>query len=790
MLLNYLKLALRNLWRGRFYSVITVTGFAVGIAAALLLTLYIRFELSYDRFHANADRIAMVREHVEWSDGRVHEMWWTAMAFGPSILRDFPQVVNQARTMPAGNATLFANNKKLVSWITYADPGFFELFDFPVHGGKPGEVLSEPYSIALSETAAHKFFGNENPVGRTMTYNDEFDVRVAAVYEDFPPNSMFGYDYLLSLETFFAEASSEKAVSMRNDWRSHNNMTFLEFDDPASMKPFETALNKYLLEHAGEEGRQHYEAFVLPMKDTHLNGDYSQLAMFGLIALFILVIASVNYMNLATARSLKRAREIGVRKVLGGTRGHLIRQFLGESVLVTLFSVAVAMLLIELAMPWFSDLVGIRFNEAVNLHTWQVSALLFGFGIMVGILAGSYPALLLSSFRPERVLKSGGSVRGRGTLVRKVLVAVQFAASLALIFCTVVVARQYTHMRGLNSGFDKENIVYVPLESDGVAGQAEQIKQEFLKDPRVLSASVHSRVIGLQTGGVWNISTPAMVDGEYMGIHAVFADADYLETMGLEIIEGRALSEDHPSDKQNGFLLNETAVERLNLDLNKDARVSLAGKEGEVIGVVKDYHFQPMDYKIDPVVIGWLRDTNFDRAYIALRVAPGPFEPLLMHLETVWVKFDPHLAFEYHFLDKWLETQFRSEQRLANLLSLFAGLAIVIASLGLLGLAAYSTETRTKEIGIRKVLGASAGKIVLLLTRDFAMPVLLANLVAWPLAWWLMHDWLEQFPYRAAFPWSWLALGAAAVLLVAWLTMASTTFRAAMRKPARALRYE
>ncbi|MCB2211125.1 ABC transporter permease [bacterium] len=786
MWINYLKLAMRSLLRGRLYSVINVTGFAVGIAAAMLLVLYIRFELSYDTFHTKSDRLYALEELQDWGGGNWQEIPWSSLPMGPSIVADFPAVVNQTRIMPIGYYTLQANETKLVGYFNYGEASFFEMFDIPLLHGKAGQALSEPNTIALSRDAAGKFFGDENPVGKSMTFSDDTEVRVDAVYENIPENSQFYFDYIISFETVLSKYPEYAA-----DWFPHNNQTFLEFSDAGEVTSFEAGLNAYLLDKAGAEKRQQFEAFLRPLEDMHLKGDYSGIRMFALIALFTLLVACINYMNLATARSLKRSREIGVRKVLGSSRRDLIGQFLGESMLVSLIAVALALLMLELALPWFEVMVGIPFREALHLTPTELTATVLSVGLVVGLLSGSYPALFLSSFKPVRVLKAGISSRNSGAYVRRGLVVVQFAVTIALILSTITVLRQHNHLLTMDPGFDRDKILYVPLQGEAVTGKAFEIRDAFLKVPGVEAASLHGRVLGRQNGGIWNIHTPAMGEDEQVPIFALHVDEDYLPTMGLNLAWGRNFSHDFSTDQDQAFLVNEAALEKLGIDVLEDPRVDVSGQEGEIVGVVRNFHFQPLRHAIEPVVFILGRDdVGWHHRYVALKLSSDSMSSTLAALETVWKSFDPWLAFEYHFLNEWMELDYRREQKLANLLGLFSGLAIVVAALGLFGLAAWSTQQRTREIGIRKVLGADAGRIVLLLTADFVRPVLLANLIAWPVAWLFMHRWLSGFAYRVPVNWGLNLLAALIVLAIAWLVMAATTLRAALSKPAKALRYE
>ncbi len=788
MWINYLKLAIRSLLRGRLYSVINVTGFAVGIAAALALFLYVRYELTYDHMHPQLDRLYQVQEYTNWL-GDETDMQWTPAAMGPALAEGLPDVETVARYRGFGTAPTEAGEKKLLQTYCFADPSFFDLFALPILHRSGPEILTEPNTVAITESVAARFFPDTNPIGQTMVFEDHILLTVEAVIADPPKNTRFNnLECVLSMETCFTD--DYEGADERTNWYSHNYYTYVRLRDGVDQAVFENQLEPYLTKTAGEDLRESFDAHLVPFTQLHLGGDYRNVAMIGMIGAFILLIACINYMNLATARSLKRAREIGVRKVLGGTRYELMRQFLSEALLVTGISVLLALLLLELAFPWFEGMISIPLRVALNLNLSQVVLALVGLAAICGLLAGSYPALVLSGFRPVKVLKSGAAVRGSGARMRKFLVVFQFAISLALIFGTITILSQHRYLLQRDLGFDEDGLIFVTLRGEQARLSAYELKQELLKSSRIENVSIQSQVIGRTRGGMWTISTPAMADEEE-AVFAVFSDPDYIRTLGLNLVWGRDFDPDRPGEKDEAFLVNEEFVRHFGIDANDDPRVTLngTGRHGQIIGVLEDYNFQPLQNTNAPAIIAYPRNL-WDNRVIAVRVNPGSVEEALAAIEAAWVKYEPQLPLVYHFLDEWLQENYTSEQELANLLSLFAGLAIVVASLGLLGLAAYATETRTKEIGIRKVLGADSGRIILLLTGDFLRPVLLANLIAWPAAWLFMRNWLQDFPYRIEQPWLAYLAAAGTVLLVAWAVMASTTLRAALNKPAKALRYE
>lgn len=590
------------------------------------------------------------------------------------------------------------------------------------------------------------------------------------------------------MPTFFIdELGGEQEAT---NWYSHNYATYIRLAPGWTEARAEAELEPFLISRAGDELREPFEARLMPYSRLHLEGDYRGVGMAGLIGMFILLIACINTMNLATARSLKRAREIGVRKVLGGTRAALAAQFMIEALLLVLAALAMALLLVELALPGFEALLGIPLEAALTLPTHQIVLAIAAVALLCTLLAGGYPALVLSGFQPARVLKAGGGLRAGGHRLRTVLVTLQFTVTLSLIFGTLTVLAQHRHLLARELGFDKDGLVYLTLRGEETRSRAGVLKERLLRSPRVESVSVHSQIIGRTTGGVWTVSTPGMGDDEE-AVFTVFTDPDYVETLGLNLAWGRAFDPDRPADKMESFLVNERFIERFGIDVDADPGLTLnhTGREGRIIGVIKNYHFQPLQQVTEPVVVSLTRN-NWDNLRVAIRISPGPVDEALREIEAAWIEVEPRLPLTYHFLDEWLGENYRDEQRLARLLAVFATLAIVVASLGLLGMAAYATEIRTREIGIRKVLGADSLRIVLLLTRQFLVPVIVANAIAWPAIAWLMGHWLQDFPYRIGLPWMAYAAGALAVVMFAWLAMASTTVRAATRSPVHALRYE
>ena len=785
MFWHLMRIAARNLWRSKLFSVINIFGFAFGLAGFALILLHVTYELSYDRFHEKGNRLYLLTEEVNWGNGW-GETWQTAAPIGPAMRDEFPEVEQACRLTPWFSQTMQVEQQKYVERIWFGDPSVFDMFTIPLLHGEAGKALENPNTITLSTTAAHKYFGESDPIGQTILWNESFPLEVVGVFEDIPENSYLNFEYLISNETLNSPALLGNDL---DNWRPHNFYNYLLLTEDADLESLTARFPELMVRHYGADANEHYRPELRPMVSLHLSGDYRQIKLLGSIALFILLIAVVNYMNLSTARATRRAREIGIRKVMGSRRGELIRQFMGEAFLVSLSALLVALLLTELLLPWFRSLTG---NELVLEQLFAPAPLMVMIAIFLlsSVLAGLYPAFYLSGFLPAEVLKSGRLPHGKGANARKVLVTVQFALSIALILATLTVKQQHQHMMRMDLGFDSEHILYLPLQSSELAGNAESFRDRVLLEPGVRSASVMSRLFGRISGGVWGLKKPGMEDD--IAMYTVFTDWHFLETMGVELVQGRGFEPDYPTDTREAFLLNEKAMEKLGIDWNGDRQVELPSddRSGEVVGVIKDFHFQSLYHGNNAVAITFLRDTNYDRRFLAVRVAPGMMDTVVPRLKALWYDYDPALAFDVHFLDRLLESQYKKEQRLSSILSWFSGFTIFVALLGLFGLSTFMTQQRTREIGVRKVLGASVPGILLLLGKDFAKPVLFANLIAWPTAFLFLQSWLQDYLYRIPMPYLAFFVVGFSVLLVAEATVILQAYRAAQTNPVEALRYE
>jgi putative ABC transport system permease protein len=680
--------------------------------------------------------------------------------------------------------------------IIYADASVFSVFSFPLVKGDPAKALIKPNTIVLSERLAAKYFGGDDPVNKTLKVNDR-DFLVTAVMADWPRRSHFSASMLGSFKTL------EQVPNMREryleNWVRHEFYTYLLLRDAASAAAVEAQLPAFIERHAAAAiktvlGGRLYSK-LQPLTSIHLrshlqyelaaNGDIRYVVAFSVVAAFVLLIACVNFMNLATARSAARSKEVGLRKVVGAGRAELVRQFLGESFLFIAFAVALAVALVILILPAFNALAGKALAPRDMLNVATAGSLLAILAI-AGLASGAYPAFLIAAFPPAGVLRRPGKTGPARSLLRKVLVIGQFGASILLIISTAVVLDQLDFLRNRKLGFDKRHVVVVPVREVSIQTNIEGFKADLKRNPDVIAATL---TIGVPGGIIAGDAMDILTDEgkKRVTVRMIYTDHDYIRTMGLEIVEGRDFSRDMATDVQEAFIVNEAAVSGLGLGKALGTRIEWGDKQGKVIGVVRNFQFQSLREEITPLVIHIFPPSTI---VVAVRIRPDRIPETLAYLERKWREYDPAHPFEYTFMDETFDAIYRGEERLGRIFSLSAGLAIFIASLGLFGLGLFTVEQRTKEIGIRKVLGASAGKIALLLSREFALLVLLANAAAWPAAYLLMRNWLQNFAYRVDIRPRIFVLSAAAAFAVALLTISYQTLKAALADPVNSLRYE
>lgn len=783
---NHLKVAFRKMMRQKVFSFINVAGLAIGMTICIFILMWVRDELNYDRFHDNAQNI----HRIVMNDQKYGERWpVVSIPVGPALKQNFPEILEMARVSDFRGLITY-EDKKFDEIGAYVDPSFLEIFSFPLERGDPQTALSVPLSVVISQEMAEKFFGQEEPLGKNLKLNHDLDLTVTGIIKDFPENSYFDLDFLAPFEIF------EQRDRDPTNWSRFQLYTYILLQENASYKQLETKIAGLLQAHDVREGPK---LELEPLTRIHLyasdgGGDIRHIYIFSIIAVFILAIACINFMNLTTARSSTRAKEIGMRKVTGAQRADLIKQFIGESVLISWIALVLAIALVCLLLPTFNNLA----NKQLSLNSLGNGNLILGFFVIVlfaGFLAGSYPAFFLSALKPVNILR-GNLIPVRAgvkkSLFQKALVVFQFSISICLIISTLVIFQQLHFIQNKNLGYQKDHIITVPLRGS-VSRQYEAFKSELLRDSRITHATATSEVPVLirkiHTGYDWEGKNPK----KESRMTEVIVDHDFIETFNMTIVQGRGFSRGYPSDSKEAYVLNEAAVKASALDSPVGKRFAASThegmREGKIIGIVKDFHFQPLHDAIEPLVM-FILPGNFN--YMCIRAQPGTsgFTGIIRHIESTWNNFAPNFPFQYSFLDARFDRLYRSEQKTGRIFGYFTFLAIFISSMGLFGLAAQIAEQRTKEIGIRKVMGASVPGIILLLTKDFIRWVIIANAIAWPAAYLAMKKWLQNYAYRTSIGIDIFILAAAAALLITFLTVSFQSIRAAGEDPVESLRYE
>ena len=801
MLQNYLTVAWRNLLRNKGYTFINVAGLAVGMACCLLITLYVRHELSYDRYHAQAGQVYRVlqafRNGVTVPGQRPapeeFQVWGNAPV-GPALAADFPEVRKMVRFTSHKSLLLQHGDRRFQQEdLLFMDSTAFEVFSWKMLAGNPRLALVAPNSIVLTRSTARKFFGDRNPVGQTLRVENQETFTVTGLMEDVPSNSHFTFTGLISMSTFRNYRSE-----IFGWWGYVDFYTYLVVPPGTDIRALEAKVPAFLARH--NPGNKGYALTFEPMTDAYLysragrqpgaTGSLSNVYIFSSIAVFILVIACINFTNLSTARSVERAREVGVRKAIGARQAGLMGQFLTESVLLSLLAAVLAFGLACSVLPALGELSGKKFAAGL-LFSWEVAPLLLGAALVVGLLAGSYPAWVLARFRPVQVLKGTFRSSSRGVALRKGLVVFQFSLSMALIAGTAVVFSQLDHLRTRDLGFRQEQMLVIDFGGDPqVLQKLETIKAVFEEHPAVRSASASRSVPGDFIPNAYTEvqSAEGAMRGESPLLYEV--DVDFIPHMGIGMVAGRAFSREFPADTANALLLNEAAAKQFGYANPADVigkRFSQWGREGTVVGVVKDFNFRSLHTRVEPLS---LRLEPRSSGRLSLRLETGNVQGTLAGLEKQWRQLVPHRPFVHTFLDESFNRQYQADLRFGQLFSVFAGLAIFIACLGLFGLATFTAGQRTKEISIRKILGASVGSIVTLLSKDFLRLVLLAILIATPVSWYAMSRWLDHFPYRVPVGPGVFVLAGTVAVLIALAPIAWHSVKAALANPVKSLRNE
>jgi putative ABC transport system permease protein len=778
MFSNYLKIALRNIKRSRVYSLINISGLAVGMTCCILILLWVQDELSYDRFFEHKDQLHRVVQEQQFSN-RTEYSSTTPTALSPALKKDFSDIAQTSRFFNTGWSIQY-EGQIFSEEGSFADADFLRMFSLDFLKGDPSTALNDPVSIVITDELALKLFGHSDPMGRTLKIDNAVDCEVTGVVKKLPRNSHISFDYIVPFSIF-----RHRGLEIETWEQSYFISTYVLILPESRPEEVDDKIAGAIFKHVpGSNSR----LFLQPLIRIHLHhlqggGAILYVYIFTSIAAFILLIACINFMNLSTARSRSRAKEVGVRKVVGGSRRDIIKQFFGEAQMLTILALLIAVLLVLVLLPLFNQLSGKELTVGTLLHPNILVAIMV-VAILTGMLSGSYPALYLSAFRPSQVLKGMLKTKSKSSF-RRVLVILQFSLSVLLIISTLVVSQQLRYIRNTPLGFAKEHI----LSARMAKGSADfgTVKRELLRNPQILNITATDRPPSYSGTSVSNVVWEGKSPEDHVKMELRYVDYDFFKTFDMEIIEGRSFSKEFPTDQNEGLVINETAARIMETGGDFGQQVKVNDSLHPIIGVVKDYHLQSFYKEINPLLIV-LKPKEC--LYVCIRISPEYVPDSIKVIGSHWKILDPGYEFEYEFLDERIDRRYRSEQRMNKLLSLFTGLAILISCLGLLGLASYLGEQRTKEIGIRKVLGASTSGIVILLSREFVRWVLLANLLAWPIAYYLMQNWLMKFAYRTPLVWWIFVLAAALSLGIAILTIAYQAIKTAATDPIESLRYE
>jgi putative ABC transport system permease protein len=811
MIRNYFKIAWRNLMKYKFISFINLFGLTVGVACCLLITIYIVHELSYDRYNKNSENIYRVTRSFNNADGVVSlNLSTVSPPFGYYFPTDFPEIVKMTRLLNNGTTPLKYKDK-LISEpeVYFGDENLFDVFTLKVLEGDPRMALKEPFSVMLSEEAAKKYFGNEDPMNKVLRANNQFDIKVTGVYGGFPANSHLHPQILVSFSTL-NDSAVYGAANLRTNWGNNSFFTYLLLPEHYDVKKMIAQFPAFIdrrMDHKDYNGALPSKFTKLGLQkltDIHLyshtdyeaepNGDISRVYVFSIIALFILLIACINYMNLSTARSALRAREIGIRKVIGARKKEIISQFLSESVLISWAAILISFVLLYFALPWLNSMSEQNLSIGI-LMKWQLMVPIFLAPFVVGILSGIYPALFMSSFQPVKTLKGLMKVGNGNISFRKVLVVTQFAISIVLIITTIIVFQQLKYMQQTSLGYDKEHLITIPY-NNSINSSYLAFRNELLQNPDIKDVARSSRI---PTGRLLDAMGASTFVGDSLrpvtaDIKYVAADYDFIPTYGVHIVAGRNFSRDFTSDTSN-FILNESAVSAIGWKSPEEAigrDFKYGPFKGKVIGVIGDFHFESLHQKIVPIILCNPATTATDSYFnsLSVKVSGNNMQGALSTVEKTWKKYLPELPYQFAFLDERFADLYKSEQRQGSIFTVFACVAIFIACLGLFGLSAFTISQRVKEIGVRRVLGANIDSIVVLLSRDFLKLVLIASVIAFPVAWFSMTHWLQDFAYRTNIHWWVFVLAALLASIVALATVSFHAIKAAIANPVNSLRSE
>jgi len=793
MFSNYLKIAFRSLLKSKSTSIINILGLSIGMACGVIIFLFVQHELSYDRFHAKSDDIFRVLTIDEALGVSSNLVGITLPALGPAMESAFPEVEKRVRMMPQGRQLInYEQQGFYTEHFAYAEPTLFEVFDFELIAGDTEKALTEPNTVIFTQSMAAKTFGSENPIGKRIDIGNQAGIEVVGIMADVPDNSHLNFDVIVAMQQ--ADTTSGFAQFLRS-WQSISMVTYVELADKESEGNVESKMEDLI--RANDVG-DNFSVTLQPLKEVHLKSsgilfenynlkktDISYVYTLAAVGLFVILIASFNFMNLSTARSANRAQEVGVRKVFGAIRSQLINQFMIESVVLCLVSFLLALVLVAIT----SSFINLPIEQNLSIYflsnlEWTMGAL--AFVLFLGVFSGSYPALLLSGFNPISILRGSFKTSSKGVLLRKSLVIFQFTISITMIIGTAIVYDQLQHQRNIDKGFDSEQVITLNVGHPSLQQAMPVLLNKLEQNPDIIKTARTAGMPGRTFGrrGV----RPEGVAEEDTWIISVFSfDENFMELMDMEVVEGREYDREMQTDEDQAILINEAMAKELAWEDPIGRRITFGQQERTVIGVVKDFHFASMHHKIEPLAM-FFNPTSGGN--LAIKFASENVGETMSFIQSTWGEVFPNSPLEYRFFDEEFGQQYASDERFGTLVFSFTWLAIFIACLGLFGLSAFTAEQKTKEIGVRKVLGASITGIVLLLSKQFSQLIGVAVVLAVPVAYYLMSSWLGDFEYRVEINWIWFLISALAAILIALLTVTFQSVKAATINPSNSLRYE
>jgi len=793
MIRHYLKTTWRNLMKNKLFSFINVLGLAMGVSVCLLIFLFVHHEFSADKYHKNQKDIYQVLRYTTM-EGKEHSVAFLSGLYGPALKTDFPASIEKmTRVMPNNSLVSYGGNKAFnEKKILAVDPSFLQIFSFPVLIGKSADALNDPHSIVLTENAAKRYFGQAaDAIGKTLELDKELPLKVTAVVKNVPDNSSLDFEMLVPIENY-------KDAPNFTQWMNNSMYTFVQLVPGAKSADINEQLPKFMKKYMGKEMATYgfnFSLGLMPLKDVYLakdmfgdqrHGDRSVIYIFISIAVLILLIACINFMNLSTIRAVERSKEIGLRKVLGAYRKQLTSQFIGESLLITLVSCIMAFIFLYAVLPFYNQMLG--YSLRIDWGSPAIYIFIAGVILIVGLLSGSYPALMLSGFSPVQAIKGKLRMGRGGVRFRKILVVFQFMVSVFLIIGTLVISKQLNFVKNKQLGYDKDQSLVVRIDNGDIYNNRELFKEQLLREPGVAAASLMSG----EPGGFFDTYF-FNVEGrsEKWSAHTEYADFQYVKTLGLKLLSGRDFSVSMPTDRTEAVILNKTAAANLGWTPEQAIGKWIQNTKNDVakrkvIGVVADFSFESLKQSITPLVI----TPGNDNRLIYIRLKPGRIQQALAALQKDYAVVAPGYPFEYSFMDQQFDNMYRKDIKQQKLLTSFSILAIIIASLGLFGLATFTANKRIKEVGIRKVLGSSVSQIVILLSRDLLKPVVLAALIAIPLGYAVMRAWLQNFAYQTGLSWWIFPLAAMITMMIALLTVCLKAIKAARTNPVATLKAE